>query len=186
MSKTIKDKFSGRGNAWLKIPIGFESASKVLNDHIANTHYDTSNYVKNVNKHGFYWVRYKKTCGEKSEFEVRFNGSTIDHKDSVITIDNNDINKLPLLGGTPKKLNLESDTPVEMASSKNIIKNKPKGKRGRKPKNEKKNLSPDELISQAFDIQHNPTFPKVNIPLPADNNKYKMIDFLKLDGVKFD
>lgn len=184
MSNEVKEKFKGRGNAWLKIPIHFDEVASSINNLINNTHYDTTNYVNNVNKNGFYWVRFKQTKGENSLFEVRFNGSTIDHPDSVIEIDNKKVIELPLLGNTPRKLNLESDAPLKMA---NIKKPKAKNsKRGRKPKNKLKALTQDELVSQAFDIQFNPTFPKVNIPLPNESDVHRYIDFLKLEGVSLD
>lgn len=184
MSNEVKEKFKGRGNAWLKIPIHFDEIARSINNLINNTHYDTTNYVNNVNKHGFYWVRFKQIKGENSLFEVRFNGSTIDHSDSIITIDNKKVIELPLLGNTPKKLNLESEAPLEMA---NIKKPKNKAsKRGRKPKNKLKSLTQDELVTESFDIQFNPTFPKVNIALPEASEIHRYIDFLKLEGVTLD
>ena len=107
---TIRDRYKGRGNCWVKVP----KESTVYNDVmiIANTE-EGAEYVSHIEREGFAWIRFTKPTGSEEKpqaiFEVRKRGSKLDHPDCIITIDYEIAKELPLLGNTPVKLQIEID-----------------------------------------------------------------------------
>ena len=107
---TIRDRYKGRGNCWVKVP----QDSSVYNDviTIANTE-DGADYISHVEREGFAWIRFSKPTGSQENpqviFEVRKRGSKIDHPDCILTLDDSLVKDLPLLGNTPVKLQIEVD-----------------------------------------------------------------------------
>lgn len=129
----IKSKYSGRGNCWVKIP-NDNSVYLLLIDFLnsfsdSNDVADIANYKKHIEREGFAWMRFSKPGGNINDplhlFEVRFRGSKLDHKDSVIKIKDSLAKDLPLLGNTPFKLQLETENKktVKEKVNKSIIKN---------------------------------------------------------------
>ena len=117
---TIRDRYKGRGNCWVKVPNDSVVFQTVINS-LSNV--DASEYLAHVEREGFAWIRFSKPAGSKenpaASYEVRYRGSKIDHPDNLITIDFNTAKDLPLLGNTPVKLQLEtnpSDRPVKEKS----------------------------------------------------------------------
>ena len=107
---TIRDRYKGRGNCWVKVP----QDSSVYNDviTIANSE-DGSDYISHVEREGFAWIRFSKPTGSQEKpqaiFEVRKRGSKIDHPDCILILDDSIAKDLPLLGNTPVKLQIEID-----------------------------------------------------------------------------
>ena len=104
----IRNRYKGRGNCWVKVPAGSPAYQNVI-DTISNV--DASEYNSHIEREGFAWVRFSKPGGTESKpvayYEVRYQGSKIDHPDSLICVPDNIAAKLPLLGNTPVKLQLE-------------------------------------------------------------------------------
>jgi hypothetical protein len=105
---TIRDRYKGRGNCWVKVPNDSNVYNKVMT--IANSP-DGIEYVRHVEREGFAWIRFSKPTGSEDNpqviFEVRKRGSKIDHPDCVLIINDNQVKDLPLLGNTPVKMQLE-------------------------------------------------------------------------------
>lgn len=119
----IRDRYKGRGNCWVKIPRGLETYDEVLK---SLTQFNASEYIENVEREGFAWVRFSKPGGTKSNpectFEIRFRGSKIDHPDTTLTLDDNLAKELPFLGNTPVKLELEIHPKDRKTKNKSAVK----------------------------------------------------------------
>ena len=119
----IRDRYKGRGNCWVKIPRELETYDEVLK---TLTKFNASEYIENVEREGFAWVRFSKPGGTKDNpeciFEIRFRGSKIDHPDSTLTLDDKHAKELPFLGNTPVKLELEIHPKDRKAKSKSVVK----------------------------------------------------------------
>lgn len=112
----VADKFSGRGNAWIRIDQNDEviwnkvirALSKVdINDEYF---YTKSSYLDMFNDLGFAWLRFGGSSPTKgTQFHLRWNGSkNIIH--TKIYVSNVEALNLNLLEGVPHKLSLESGT----------------------------------------------------------------------------
>lgn len=180
MIKKVKEKFKGRGNSWIKIDINDTLSDKIKE--ILKDKPDAKNYIEFTNKEGFYWVRYKKTLDDYSLFEVRYKGCLVDHPDDLLSIPNEKVLTLSLLGNTPKKLQLEEKT----KSTKNKVV-KPKkvvSKRKAKIDEKYKSMSNDEKLALAFDTQFHPTKPLKNLQLPTKETMHRFELFLQFEGIK--
>lgn len=106
--KHIKDRYKGRGNSWVKVPVTSPAYQKIINI-LSNV--NANSYLSHIEREGFAWVRFSKASGTKENpkcsFEIRYKGSKIDHPDSILELDDNIAKTLSLLGNTPLKLNLE-------------------------------------------------------------------------------
>ena len=104
----IRNRYKGRGNCWVKVPNDSPAYQSVLNT-ISDV--DAKEYLTHIEREGFAWVRFAKPAGTELEplclYEVRYQGSKIDHPDHIMTISDNIAESLPLLGNTPVKLQLE-------------------------------------------------------------------------------
>ena len=180
MIKSIKEKFKGRGNSWLKIDINDELSVNIKE--IINDKEEAKNYVKFTNREGFYWVRYKKTLSDHSLFEVRYRGCLIDHPDELLSIPNEKVLKLSLLGNTPKKMQLEEEV-KSVTESKKVLKKKELSKSKIKSNEKYKAMSNDEKLALAFDTQFYPTKALKNIPLPTKESLHRFELFLQFEGL---
>lgn len=115
----VSDKFSGRGNAWIRIEKSnadiWRKIVNALSDADINDEYfyTKSSYLDMFNDLGFAWLRFGGTSSSKgSQFHLRWNGSknTIHTK---IYVSNNEALSFNLLEGVPHKLGLESGTGFE-------------------------------------------------------------------------
>lgn len=107
----IRDKFSGKGNAWIKIPkssIAYSIVDEKLNQNIELTSKIKQCFIDA----GFAWLRFAKpgesTINPTVLFELRFQGSKIDHPDFLVEIPYEQCKNLNSLGTTPFKLKLEN------------------------------------------------------------------------------
>lgn len=104
----IRNRYKGRGNCWIKIPSSSPAYESVLNTISCA---DATEYISHIEREGFAWARFTKPSGSESNplclFEVRYQGSKIDHPDHIVEISDSIAEGLPLLGNTPVKLQLE-------------------------------------------------------------------------------
>jgi hypothetical protein len=110
---TIRNRYKGRGNCWVKVP----SESVVYSTIVSSlNNVNASEYLGHIDREGFAWIRFIKPSGSQNEplvsYEVRYRGSKFDHPDNIITVADNIAKDLPLLGNTPVKLQLEVDPSV--------------------------------------------------------------------------
>ena len=108
----LKSKFSGRGAKWVFVSL--ESIESTLIQFEGNN-IDCADYRKNINKLGKAWIRFngaRVNDGIKcAAFEVRTEGSTIDHPKQLhmINVDALDA-MIETMPGTPKALKIEEDS----------------------------------------------------------------------------
>jgi len=126
----LKSKFSGRGAKWVFVSL--ESIEQTLVQFETNG-IDCADYRKNVVKLGKAWVRFNGARVDNgikcAAFEVRTEGSTIDHPKQVHMINVDDLDDLiEVMSGTPKGLKLEEDSAPMPRISKSKVENKPKSK----------------------------------------------------------
>ena len=76
----LKEAYSGRGNQWIRVEL--DDIQPTL-DRLCDEGHDVSNYTTWINNAGYAWVRYagprinnESPC---AAFEVRINGSRLDH-----------------------------------------------------------------------------------------------------------
>jgi len=115
----VSDKFSGRGNAWIRVEQSnidvWNKVVSVLNnvDINDNDFYTKSSYLDMFNDLGFAWLRYGGSSPTKgTQFHLRWNGSK-NTTHSKIYVSNVEALSLNLLEGVPHKLGLESGTGFE-------------------------------------------------------------------------
>jgi len=173
--KTIQEKYKGRGNTWVKIPLNskaFTEFSKYIPDNN-----EGKIFKSHIEREGFGWVRFSKVEGTEKEplelFEVRYKGSKIDHPNNIMTLPYNISFDLPLLGNTPVKLQLEID-PLK-----------------RKEKDIKKTISKRnitkeniEILDENYDISTEIKIIKEAIlTKPSDRELENWYEFLKLNDL---
>lgn len=108
--KVIQDRYKGRGNSWVKVNKENIVYTQLIS-FISTIEDDTSSFVRNIEREGFAWLRFSKASGSEDKplcvFEVRYQGSKIDHPNCLLEINDSDAESLELLGNTPHKLQLE-------------------------------------------------------------------------------
>lgn len=108
--KVIQDRYKGRGNSWVKVNTESIVYTQLIN-FVSNINDDTSIFINNIKREGFAWLRFSKASGTIDNplcvFEVRYQGSKIDHPNCLLEVNDTDAAKLELLGNTPYKLQLE-------------------------------------------------------------------------------
>ena len=121
----IKSQFSGRGAKWVFVSL--EEIEPTLAQFEANG-IDCTDYRKNTTKLGKAWIRFngpRVNDGVKSAaFEVRTEGSTIDHPKQLHMMPADTITSyIEAMPGTPKSLKLEEDSaPMPKVKKKEKIK----------------------------------------------------------------
>ena len=108
----IKSQFSGRGAKWVFVSLE-EIEPTLVQFEAAGV--DCTNYRKNTTKLGKAWIRFngpRVNDGVKSAaFEVRTEGSTIDHPKQLHMMPADTITSyIEAMPGTPKSLKLEEDS----------------------------------------------------------------------------
>ena len=166
----IKNRFGGRGAKWVFISLD-QIESTLLS--LESSNIDCSSYRKNTQELGKAWIRFaspKIADGQQcAAFEVRTEGSTIDHPKQLhyIPIDQLD-NVIEQMPNTPKALKLEEDSkPMPKAT---------------KPKKEKKQSSSiSELANSINDelAQEEPDLPEP----PASEDPEEWEAFLRSEGL---
>jgi hypothetical protein len=168
----LKSKFSGRGAKW--VFVSNEVIEETLVQFESNG-IDCSDYRKNTQKLGKAWIRFngaRVNNGVKcAAFEVRTEGSTIDHPKQLhmISVDSLD-NTIETMPGTPKSLKLEEDSaPMPKVS---------------KPKKEKVKAEPvvNELEALSEEINMELQEPELN-ESPESNDPAEWEAFLAAEGL---
>ena len=147
-----KAMFKGRGKQW--IFVSHEDIAPTL-DALKAQGIDTEDYETHINRLGQAWIRYNgprivdgKLVGA---FEVRTQGSKIDHPKQLHYIDNDllsDVVRLPD-GATPHSLKLEID-PAAMPAAP-----KPKAKKAKKSK-AKAEAAPTPVVEEEVAVEPEP------------------------------
>ena len=110
---TIRNRYKGRGNCWVKVP-NSSSVFQTVIDSLNSV--NASEYLSHIDREEYAWIRFSKPAGNEKEplviYEVRYRGSKFDHPDNTITISDTLAKDLPLLGNTPVKLQLEIDPSI--------------------------------------------------------------------------
>ena len=170
---TIRNRYKGRGNCWVKVPNESIVFQTVVNS-LSNV--DASEYLGHIEREGFAWIRFSKPAGNQQEplvtYEVRYRGSKFDHPDNIITIADDLAKDLPLLGNTPVKLQLEIDQSVRKMKD-----DKPKLK---KKQNEYVALNQEEKVDIQDKIK---TIEKTALSKPTSQELAQWKIFLTEEGL---
>jgi hypothetical protein len=163
-------RFMGRGNPWIKIPYS-SPAKKIILKRLARYESlggNTKNYIEACDRHSFFWLRYSKVSGTQSNpctlFEIRFNGSKIQHKENIIAIPSKIADRFELLGGTPFRLKLESTDEIVHS----IIPST----------DDNHNNSSDAVQTKENETLLKPVFPSCSFALPGKQDIEKFKQFL--------
>jgi len=169
-----KAMFKGRGKQW--IFVSHEDIAPTL-DALKAQGIDTEDYETHIARLGQAWIRYNgprvvdgKLVGA---FEVRTQGSKIDHPKQLHYIDNDllgDVVRLPD-GATPHSLKLEID-PAAMPAAP-----KPKAKKSKKSK-PKAEAAPTPVVEEEVSTE-----PQEVIEAPVSDDPADWEDFLAQEGL---
>ena len=169
-----KAMFKGRGKQW--IFVSHEDIAPTL-DALKAQGIDTEDYETHIARLGQAWIRYNgprvvdgKLVGA---FEVRTQGSKIDHPKQLHYIDNDllgDVVRLPE-GATPHSLKLEID-PAAMPAAP-----KPKAKKSKKSK-PKAEAAPTPVVEEEVSTE-----PQEVIETPVSDDPADWEDFLAQEGL---
>ena len=139
----LKARFGGRGAKWVFVSLDQIEPTLV---ELETEGVDTTSYRENTQKLGKAWIRFKgpklKQGGFFAAFEVRTEGSTIDHPKQLhlISIDLLD-ERIEAMPDTPNALKLEEDSAPM-----------PSAPKPSKPKTQKKRKSKTEPESSQLDV----------------------------------
>tara|TARA_Y100000992_G_C21238111_1_gene479240 strand:+ start:829 stop:1380 length:552 start_codon:yes stop_codon:yes gene_type:complete len=169
--KAISDRYKGRGNSWVRVE--FEDEAYKYIEGVINKTSSTENasYIKNIEREGFAWMRYKKPSGTESNptviFEVRIKGSKIDQPEYSVEISDIIVRDLKLLGNTPFKFQLESEV-------KKVIPLKVLEKTS---SNKNQTESLEEIANNIREIK------EAALSKPTSNELNKWYEFLKINNI---
>ena len=114
----LKAQFGGRGAKWVKLD---SSLLETTLDKFDSEGLDTANYRNHTARAGFSWIRFNgpriDNGVQSAAFEVRLDGSTIDHPKQLHYVPVTDLDTvLTPLGGTPNSMKLEVIAPTPVAT----------------------------------------------------------------------
>jgi hypothetical protein len=171
---TIRDRYKGRGNCWVKVPQESSVYSEIIK---LLKNEESKEYTAHIEREGFAWMRFSKPTGSKEEpralFEIRYRGSKIDHPDCVLNLLDSDVKDLPILGNTPVKLQLE----VDPDKRKNVLQNK-KAKESKVKNNSIKENNSNENENKIVEIISEATLTK-----SSEKELREWERFLELEGL---
>ena len=173
--KAISDRYKGRGNSWVRVEFEDESYNYIKDIINKTSSSENSSYVKNTQREGFAWMRYKKVSGTESDptviFEVRIKGSKLDQPEYSVEIPDSLVKDLSLLGNTPFKLQLESEIKktVTLKKTKKVLNNK--------SSIENKSESLEEIANNIKEIK------EAALSKPTSYELNKWYEFLKLNNI---
>lgn len=106
----IRERFVGKGNAWVKIPTNHMSYKRILNK--LNEIPDQTQLIKTCFENAnFAWLRFCKPGSSNKiptiVFELKYKGSKSEASDLLVEIPYDETHDIKALGSTPFKLNLE-------------------------------------------------------------------------------
>jgi len=146
----IRDRYKGRGNCWVKVLKDNEVYNRVIS---VIKDLDANSYISHIEREGFAWIRFSKPSGDESNkrclFEVRYKGSKLDHPDVILDIEDSLAERLPLLGNTPVKLQLETEPAKRKAKKENTP--KPKKRKNARTLNSANNVLDNKEIENKLE-----------------------------------
>lgn len=179
-------RYKGRGNSWIKIPYS-SPASKMIKKKLKTFKekgLDITDYEKHCNRKSFFWIRYHNVIGTKDNpfvsFQIRFEGSKIDHKNNLITIPAKISSRFDLLGNTPHRLKLEL-TDKEMLSMKTenvVISSKTKTKESKDVLEKEEIFDENNNKINAMSYKEGTVIPSINYSLPKKDDVPIFKEFL--------
>lgn len=135
---TIRERYKGRGNCWIKIDKDTSTYQEVYNK-IQDKEL-AKDYINDIETAGFAWIRFVSPNGTQENpqitCEIRYLGSKKEQPDCTIDIDDNIAVNFELLGNTPFKLELEKKHVKEKKVTPKVVKSKPKKEKKEKFVNE--------------------------------------------------
>ena len=173
----IRDRYKGRGNCWVKLPKESEAYEKALK---IIEFQEAAEFINHVEREGFAWIRFSKPSGVESDprclFEIRYRGSKIDHPDCVLDLPDAIAEKLPLLGNTPVKLQLEIEpSKRKVKQANNAV---PK-----KRKTKKNNSRSSSFIVEENVVARVETIQEAVLTKPTTGELKEWEAFLKAEGL---
>ena len=114
----LKAQFGGRGAKWVKLD---NSLLETTLDKFDTEGLNTADYRNHTARAGFSWIRFNgpriDNGVQSAAFEVRLDGSTIDHPKQLHYVPVTDLDTvLTPLGGTPNSMKLEVIAPTPVAT----------------------------------------------------------------------
>ena len=114
----LKAQFGGRGAKWVKLD---SSLLETTLDKFDSEGLNTADYRNHTARAGFSWIRFNgpriDNGVQSAAFEVRLDGSTIDHPKQLHYVPVTDLDTvLTPLGGTPNSMKLEVIAPTQEAT----------------------------------------------------------------------
>ena len=114
----LKAQFGGRGAKWVKLD---NSLLEATLDKFDSEGLNTADYRNHTARAGFSWIRFNgpriDNGVQSAAFEVRLDGSTIDHPRQLHYVPVTDLDTvLTPLGGTPNSMKLEVIAPTQEAT----------------------------------------------------------------------
>jgi len=170
---TIRNRYKGRGNCWVKVPNDSVVFQTVVNS-LSNV--DASEYLGHIDREGFAWVRFSKPAGNQQEplvtYEVRYRGSKFDHPDNLLIVSHSVSKDFPLLGNTPVKLAIE------------VLPENRKLKQPVAAFKRKVTKSSEEVIEDFQDVEQEIRIIKeAALTKPSNRELENWYEFLKLNGL---
>lgn len=179
--KEIRERYNGRGNAWVRVEKDTKYYRDII-DRLTSINQENSEYVKNIEREGYAWIRFLKPEGTlenpECKFEIRYNGSKDIHLDSFINFSDEVSKGFKFLGNTPYKLQLEIDPSQRVSKdiNKNIL-----------GKNNKTNSSMiDKESSELRDlneIKEIRIIKEAVLTKPSDKELEEWYEFLKINNL---
>lgn len=176
--RSIRERYKGRGNSWVKIQKDNKTYQEILN-HLENLNLTAENceYIKHILREGFAWIRFSKVEGTQekpiSRFEVRYKSSKIDQPESFLLINDNIAKDFELLGNTPFKLQLEVN-PEDRKKKDNLVSNV---KNLKKKSLNKIDSIEDEIKSEVRILKERP------LTKPSTQELEEWYNFLKINNL---
>lgn len=179
---TIRERYKGRGNCWIKIPKSINIYNEIID--ILKNKENSSDYITDIEREGFAWIRFVSPSGNESNpnitCEIRYQGSKIAQPDTTITISDSIAKDLPLLGNTPFKMDLE----IKHIKPKKTKVAKPK----KKKRKEKDNVVVNEtkMLQESFEEQianEIDSAKEAALSLPTTQDLIQWKEFLAEEGL---
>ena len=179
---TIRERYKGRGNCWIKIPKSINIYNEIFD--ILKNKENSSDYITDIEREGFAWIRFVSPSGNESNpnitCEIRYQGSKIAQPDTTITISDVIAKDLPLLGNTPFKMDLE----IKHIKPKKTKVVKPK----KKKRKEKDNVVVNEtkMLQESFEEQianEIDSAKEAALSLPTTQDLIQWKEFLAEEGL---
>lgn len=179
----IRKQHTGKGKAWVKVDISNEVFNEIIEKCNEISKDLTFNYVNDIKREGFAWLRFLKPSGNNEKpyvtYEIKFLGSKEDHEkyNNEINVPYEKAKHFTSLDSTPFKLGVETQYGNKI-KSKNVEKTKVN-------KSKEENVK-DEIVSMSNISYYTEMIDYVNeseLDLPTKTELANWNEFLKLNGI---